>query len=1181
MTRIRRSWQRLGLLLGLSLTVGLLSGQGCPMSPPAGGEGTDLQESDSEQLQPGPTTKDEVTGGPTVQVIYPLGGERIEVNSIVEIRVFGRHPSIPDPTLRIFYDRDTNTANGTVTIATIKASVGGTGWDTTGLATGAYYIGVEMVGVTPPVVDYCDTSFQLVPAGQGGSGGGSGGGGQGPGWDDQEILLTVGAPRSPVTLFWGRTFQIRWSTNLLPGQGTAEVFREPDFDEDGLPDGHALRDLIGSPGMDAAAQRIDFDTTGVVGRYFIGVTVKHNDGRVATAYSPAPLIIQPTVFNVGMFGTKRDERGQVIPQSGSPQGAVLKGHNFYDNLGSAMLAADDYDGDGRNEIVVAAQFAKPFNFYKDGRGAGEAYMLYGQQARLSGDIEVNSVGSSSRPGVIFAGIVPNPFAANEPGGNPLAFEPEGKNGAPPTQADRYATEGLRSLTLIPDQDNDGKRELVFGFPWCNSISLWNQAVYGIHPHPEDDMGRLENDGHFLRGGTVIVSSANSLLSDRQAVSDHYDRVIQLHEVGQIFQNMSISPSLPDYRAPQDHCTLRDTAQGPPEYVGGADDVFDTATFPCEGFYQDTLVWMDPPRLADPFPSAGLTISPYVEYGCWVSYPGGPFYISLNQVDPVPGPTSGYSYAARLSVQYDDINDYCTAIEFPQFGYMSTLGTGFYGSGNSCATRTLATPREPYGCRILGQTTTQLYTPVPTTANRFGTSVSVSGDFLMIGAPMRTARARDIPYLEESSRHESGVVYLLSLKRPGMPSDNFLWSLPGAPAHDDIPAPHNYVIKDLGYIRTNAGSCGSGSQLNSPSWEIERPIQIVGANPTDRIGDSITGLYDINNDGVADVAVGGAGTNSGRGAVYVIYRRQPEIEHDYLLERLQLLTNHPDRMVGLFIIGEQGENLGTALGGLGPAAFRDDYNADGFPDLLIGSPNATPSAGFEAGQVFILFGGKTLLNAEGGVTIRELVDRGDGMLLTGVAAGDRTGEVVASAGDVNGDGVADLLIAAPNASVPDIKFRNPGQDSLRSLRVTFQYDSDGDGIPDATGIGIDLNGDGLADPLNGNNERDVNGNIIYDADDDLTNAGVVYLVFGGTHLKGTIRLDEIGSPSLPGLVFVGRAAGNELGGGRTQNGLLSRGLAYAGDLDGDGYGDVMISSVLADPDGKTDAGEVYVVYGFAP
>jgi hypothetical protein len=370
-------------------------------------------------------------------------------------------------------------------------------------------------------------------------------------------------------------------------------------------------------------------------------------------------------------------------------------------------------------------------------------------------------------------------------------------------------------------------------------------------------------------------------------------------------------------------------------------------------------------------------------------------------------------------------------------------------------------------------------------------------------------------------------------------------------------------------------------LNGPDWEIRRPIQIVGANPTDRIGDSVTGLYDVNNDGVDDVAVGGAGTNSGRGAVYVIYRRQPEIEHDYLLERLQLPTTDPDRMVGLFIIGEQGENLGTALGGLGPAGLQDDYNGDGFPDLLIGSPNATPSAGFEAGQAFILFGGKTLLNAQGGVTLRELRERGDGMLLTGAAAGDRAGESVASAGDVNGDGVADFLIAAPNATVPDIMFSNPGQDSMRSLRVAFQYDSNGDGIPDATGVGIDRNGDGLADPLNENNERDVNGNMVYDADDDLTNAGVVYLVFGGTHLEGTIRLDEIGTPGLPGMVFVGRATGNELGGGRTQNGLLSRGIAYAGDLDGDGFGDLMVSSVLADPDGKTNAGEVYVVYGFAP
>ena len=49
--------------------------------------------------------------------------------------------------------------------------------------------------------------------------------------------------------------------------------------------------------------------------------------------------------------------------------------------------------------------------------------------------------------------------------------------------------------------------------------------------------------------------------------------------------------------------------------------------------------------------------------------------------------------------------------------VSLLGTGFYGRGTSCAERTMAEPWEPYGCRILGQTTTQLYTSPPTTANR--------------------------------------------------------------------------------------------------------------------------------------------------------------------------------------------------------------------------------------------------------------------------------------------------------------------------------------------------------------------------------------------------------------------------------------------------------------------------------
>ena len=53
----------------------------------------------------------------------------------------------------------------------------------------------------------------------------------------------------------------------------------------------------------------------------------------------------------------------------------------------------------------------------------------------------------------------------------------------------------------------------------------------------------------------------------------------------------------------------------------------------------------------------------------------------------------------------------------------------------------------------------------------------------------------------------------------------------------------------------------------------------------------------------------------------------------------------------------------------------------------------------------------------------------------------------------------------------------------------------------------------------------------------------------------------------------------MGGGLTQNDLTSRGVSSAGDLDGDGRGDFFFSAIQADPDGKTDAGEVYLIYGF--
>lgn len=1072
-----------------------------------------------------------IVAGAFVQVLAPTIGLVVSPGTQVPVVVSASDPSSSTSTVRIFHDQDTTVNGNETTIGSIPVSGTGLTWNTTGLLPGLYYIGAQLInGFDPPLVSYSAGPVTLVSSGSGGSGGGDGGG------IVTNPTLTVTTPQTDTTIFQGKVFRVNWLTNLRAGDGTVRVFREPDIDNNGQPDGVAQRVTIGSEGMDAVTQFVDFNTTGVVGKFFIGATLTFASGDPPmTKYAPGTLTIQPLVFWAGNLGTKRNTSGAVIPQTGAFRGSVFRGFNFQDNLGSAMIAADDFNDDDRNEIVLAAQFAKPLLFAQQGRGAGEGYMIYGQSQRYSGDYDVNTVGSSRLPGLAFTGIFPNPRPGTDSdirakSGNITPYTVEGQ----PTA--EFATEGLRSLTMIPDQDGDGKRELVFGFPWCNSYSLHNRMMDELHPVPVNGLGRLENNGHFLRGGVVIVSSRNSLLMDSAAVSRHLDRVMDLQEVGQWFSHM-VMP----WTAPYDISTI---------CSGCGDGDPDIAFFPTEGF--DQIQYIDPPRLASPEPAWGMQIAFGVEF-------------SVNAVDAPCDLAGALIFGGRrfpsCTQDGNDAKGRAAYGSAPPYGIARVLQTGFYYSDlpvNSscpngdlgendhdpyCGVRQIAQPREPYGCRILGQTTTQPL--LGTTANRFGNSVSVSGDFLLIGAPRRTVRRRDVPLLPETNRADCGVVYMLTLNRVPN-SEYFFWSLPTdlgldpptPGAHRDLPAPYNYIIRDVGY-----NTCHAWQTTPGPGHEMATPTHIVGASPGDRIGE-VTGLHDINNDGVDDVAVGGAGTNGSRGAVYIIYRRQPQLEGDYLLERLQLDPADVNRLNGLMILGETGENLGTAVAGRG--ALNDDYNNDGYADLLIGSPNATPASGFHAGQAFVLFGGRNVVNPLGGISTANLVAGGNGMLLTGVRAGDAAGTTVANAGDVNGDGVADLMISAPEASPRFIAAGGSEQ------------------------IGIDLNGDGVADDLN------VDG-----YPDDMTGAGIVYIVFGGSHLTGTINLSQIGTDNLPGFTIVGRKAGDHMGGGVTQGGLLARGVSAAGDVDADGRADLLVGSILADPEGKTNAGEVYLIYGFKP
>ncbi len=372
---------------------------------------------------------------------------------------------------------------------------------------------------------------------------------------------------------------------------------------------------------------------------------------------------------------------------------------------------------------------------------------------------------------------------------------------------------------------------------------------------------------------------------------------------------------------------------------------------------------------------------------------------------------------------------------------------------------------------------------------------------------------------------------------------------------------------------------------------------LGAADGAEAGDSVANGCDLSGDGLADLIVGArsddtAGTAAG--AAYVIFS-----------------AGSGEQSLGdasVTILGTaETQRLGDAVGCAG------DVNDDGAEDLVVTAPGAVNSGGLTSGVAYIFHG-----PLDAGETDLSQADA----TLNGLADADYMGRSLDGGHDLNGDGVADMVITAFKAGVAGIDAGEvytiygpfEGEVDLADSDGILTGERPGDWVGTRAAVAGDIDGDGTPDLIVGADGHDAGGE----------NAGAGYLVLGPPagemliHLAARATITGEAAEDFTGLTV--SAAGDlnrdgsddfAVGSFRSDRAQLNAGLLAVfydaiegvvsidtadlsimgtaandqagfhavslGDLDGNGNDDLAVSAPAEDS-GGVDSGAVYLIFG---
>ena len=366
--------------------------------------------------------------------------------------------------------------------------------------------------------------------------------------------------------------------------------------------------------------------------------------------------------------------------------------------------------------------------------------------------------------------------------------------------------------------------------------------------------------------------------------------------------------------------------------------------------------------------------------------------------------------------------------------------------------------------------------------------------------------------------------------------------------DVIVGANGFSNGETGEGRAFLHLCESGILPAAADW-IEDHTQPA-------FGISVASAGDVNNDGYDDIIVGSWGYDNGElneGAAFVYYGSESGLPSGSPIT--------PDWIAESNLSGMQ---FGFPVAGAG------NVNGDGFDDVIVGArnyPNASGTA--SVGRAFVWHGSSSgLAGPIGGAN-------GDPSNAAWWAEGVRNLDnfgTVAPAGDVNGDGFDDVIIGAHNyhGPVPPIELGEGG--------VFLWYGSSG---------GINGGVPGNVEPGNwdwkdeGNQSFAQLGMSMTKSSGDVNGDGYDDIIVGAGNGYATTTTGVA-------LVYHGSATGpsatpNWIEG--TGSGLFGGGVDIAGDVNGDGFDDVIVADEVyangLDPFGRAnDVGAVYVYHGSA-